>query len=146
MANIRSPQKGRQIPDEDHIARYVRPRLILTDPTTGAVTVSPDAFKPRTDETDLSANWLEHFSGSQEKQVSSVRKEMRAGGFNVVPKSAFVVGNVGEIKTACTNRHPKRTVRIVSSPTEKIPSHVSVKTIPEEDINLLCNCSGVGKV
>ena len=45
--------KGDQLPDDDHVVRYVKPSFLLNE------TVSGDAFELRINETGLSVNWLE---------------------------------------------------------------------------------------
>ncbi len=45
--------KGDQLPDDDHIVRYVKPSFLLNEKVTGAV------FELRNNETGLSVNWLE---------------------------------------------------------------------------------------
>ena len=45
--------KGDQLPDDDHIVRYVKPSFILNETVTG------DAFELRNNQTGLSVNWLE---------------------------------------------------------------------------------------
>ncbi len=45
--------KGDQLPDDDHVVRYVKPSFLLNEKVTG------DAFELRINETGLSVNWLE---------------------------------------------------------------------------------------
>ena len=45
--------KGDQLPDDDHIVRYVKPSFMLNEKVTG------DVFELRNNETGLSVNWLE---------------------------------------------------------------------------------------
>ena len=46
--------KGDQLPDDDHVVRYVKPSFFLNENK-----VSGDAFELRINETGLSVNWLE---------------------------------------------------------------------------------------
>ena len=65
---------GKNLPDDHHIVRYVRPTLIEDG------TVDGGAFVLRTDELGLSVNWLEILGGTDHhQQVDEVRRLSRLG-------------------------------------------------------------------
>lgn len=57
------------LPDPDHVVRYVRPRLVLDDGS-----VDGSAFRLRSGDSGVSVNWLECFDGlSKSEQIEQVR-------------------------------------------------------------------------
>lgn len=81
---------GDQIPDDDHVVRYVRPSLVDDE------TVDGSAFVLRKGEPTLSVNWLEAFGGAdQEYQLNEVRRLSR---LQLARSGRFAKLNVGETK------------------------------------------------
>jgi hypothetical protein len=61
------------LPSDDHIARHIKPSLIMRDEVTHeAVGIFPQAFELRDAERDLSVSWLEVFAGSSFDQIRQV--------------------------------------------------------------------------
>ena len=62
-------RKGKDVPHEDHVVRYVKPSMIGENNT-----VMGAEFCLRPGETGLSVNWLEAFCGSKMDQLANVRR------------------------------------------------------------------------
>jgi hypothetical protein len=55
---------------EHHVARHIKPRLIIHDEITkAAIAIFPEAFALREGERDLSVSWLECFPGDETEQL-----------------------------------------------------------------------------
>ena len=81
---------GKNLPDDDHIVRYVKPTLIEDGIVDGG------AFVLRPDEFGLSVNWLEVFGGTDyHRQVDEVRRLSR---LRLARQSRFARLKVGETK------------------------------------------------
>ena len=81
---------GNQIPNDDHVVRYVKPSLVDDE------TVDGSAFVLRKGETTLSVNWLEAFGGDdQERQLNDVRRLFR---HQLARSGRFAKFKVGETK------------------------------------------------
>ncbi len=123
----------KHLPHEDHIARHVKPRLILRDEITKqAIGIFPEAFALREGERDLSVSWLEFFSGDQLEQLRQVAnhtelKLNRRHGFGILRVDAFI--------SACAAQGAK--VRILHEPTDGNPAHSSVHQYPRDKDELL---------
>ena len=126
---------GDQIPDDNHVVRYVKPSLVDDE------TVDGSAFVLRKGETTLSVNWMEAFGGDdQEHQLSEVRRLFR---LQLARSGRFAKLNVGETKrhvlecveeTGVTAR-----IGIAAAPLdpadefEADPSHAAVTGLPPSD-------------
>src|SRR4051794_14954963 len=94
--------KGKNLPDEDHVIRYVPWGRLRKDEDENVVGFLPQAFELRDGESYLSVNWLEFHTGDREAQIRLSVWAMRdsfekpLGG-----KSAFAIGQVGKIKKTC---------------------------------------------
>jgi len=81
---------GKNLPDDDHIVRYVKSTLIEYGIVDGG------AFVLRPDEFGLSVNWLEVFGGTDHhRQVDEVRRLSR---LRLARQGRFAMLNVGETK------------------------------------------------
>src|SRR3954454_21240639 len=119
--------------------RYVPWKKLRKDENDNVLGFLPQAFQLRPDaeaasgwEDSLSVCWIEHFSEPTRKNeaVWELRRAQKAGG-----KSAFGIGNVGQIKAKCA-AHGHR-VRIVHEPLEGQPAHSGIRRLPPEDLLLL---------
>ena len=126
--------KYEKLPPDDHLVRYVPWGRLLKDENDNVIGILGEAFRRRPDENALSATWLEYFSGSRQKQVTSSVRAIRASR-SVGGKSGFAVGNVIAISKACAQRNQK--VRIIHEPIKDNKAHASVRRIPRDDLELL---------
>lgn len=129
--------KGKNLPDEDHVIRYVpwgRLRKAEDDNVLGFL---PQAFELRPEEDYLSVNWIEYHDGDRETRIRlsvwAIRDsfEKPLGG-----KSAFAIGNVAQVKRICQTSGSR--VRIIHEPIlPNNPGHSAMRQIPRDDLNLL---------
>lgn len=57
--------------DQDNIVRYVKPTSFHNGKVNG------DVFRLRSDETGISVNWMDYFSGTKENQIKEVKRLTR---------------------------------------------------------------------
>lgn len=119
---------GNQLPEDDHVVRYVKPSLVEDE------TIDGGAFLLRTSETALSVNWMEAFDGNRQDRLSEVRRLCR---LNLARNGRFALFNVGEAK-----RHVSGSMEGVGisaaplDPTdgfEADPSHAEITGLPPGD-------------
>jgi hypothetical protein len=85
-------------------------------------------------EDTLSTTWVEYFAGARQDQVHGAIRAIRASNLDVKPKSGFVIGNVGNIIDAATDRG--HSVRILHEPEDDNKAHVLLRRWPREDAEL----------
>ena len=122
------------LPDDDHVMRYVPWGKLRRDEDDNIVGFLGEAFKLRPDEDALSVNWLEYFEGDREARIQASVRTFRST-LRVGTKSAFGVGNVAKIKEVCRARSAR--VRIVYEPREDNQSHSAIRRLPRDDAILL---------
>lgn len=106
---------GKDLPDEDHVVRYVRPNLIDNGVVSGG------AFCLRENETGLSVFWMEVFGGDKNYQINRARESCN---LTLSKNGKFAELNVGITKRCIieNSNHP-REIRIQSThPNDKIDS------------------------
>jgi len=128
-------KKGQSLPDDDHVLRHVPWQRLLRDGNDKVLGFLPQAFQLRDGEESLSANWLENCDGTHSNKIQQTVSELRAA-IKVGPKSAFGVAQVGKVKEVCKSNN-RAHIRIVLAPTKSIASHVEIKELPRDDIQLL---------
>ena len=124
---------GNDLPDEDHVVRYVKPTSVRPD---GVVDGSEFCLREhRPDDTGLSVNWLECFRGlTREKQLAEVRRLSR---LNMRKRGRFAELNVGETKQHVRNE--LKGLRFIHTPLdaeggpEADPSHSEITGLPPGD-------------
>ena len=124
---------GDNVPDLDHIVRYVSPRQFEGDIVNG------NAFCLRSTETGLSVNWLEVFGGVDlEFQLDNVKRFIR---LNLSRNGKFARLNVGITKRYVRNEtqdSESKEIGIVQSPLiatsefEADPSHSEITDLPSQ--------------
>lgn len=127
------PSKITNLPDNDHVMRYVPWGRLRRDGDDNVLGVLPQAFQLRPDELSLSVNWVEFFSDPVTRVrdcVWAMRRARSAG-----TKSAFAIGNVAKIKDTCLKHGFK--VRIVHEPKDNEPAHSAIRRLPPDDLTLL---------
>lgn len=128
----------KDLPEADHVVRFIKPSLILWDETTGeAKGCFPQAFRLRDGEAYLSVSWLEFFPGSRTESLQRIREHAEHG---IRARHGFGVLNVGQMHQAAQSVSEK--IRIIHEPTDGNPSHSSVRRYPnnnEEFFALLAN-------
>ena len=127
-------KKGANIPDADHVMRYVSKNRLRRDESENIIGVLPQAFQLRPNEDALSVTWIDHFVGDKatkiKESVHVLRKAIR-----VTETSAFAIGNVGGIKEVCIGSGASG-VRIVYAPSKTNLAHSGIKKLPRDDAGL----------
>ena len=120
------------IPEGDHIVRYVKPSMIQDDGTADG---SDFRLRPtRPDETGLSVNWLKAFKSGKRNQLDEVRRLFR---LRRQPNGRFAEMNVGTILREVAEE--LETLQIVHDPLEATgefeadPSHAEITGLPPGD-------------
>ena len=121
---------GGDLPDGDHIVRYVKPTLIEDDVVDGS------AFLLRMSEDGLSVNWLEAFEGDKHTQLHEVRRLSR---LKLAKNGQFAQLNVGNTKRHVSENAEEMGVGIAGAALgplddfEADPSHAKITGLPSGD-------------
>ena len=120
---------GDNIPQADHIVRYVKPSMVQDDGTADG---SDFRLRPtRPDGTGLSVNWLEAFEPGKRNQLDEVRRLFR---LRRQPNGRFAEMSVGTITRQVAEE--LETLQIVHDPLEAAgefeadPSHAEITGLP----------------
>jgi hypothetical protein len=129
--------KGKNLPDEDHVIRYVPWGRLRKDEDDNVLGFLPQAFQIRSEEDYLSVNWVEYYDGGRENQIRLSVWAMRDSFEKPLgAKSAFAIGNIAHIKKTCQGFGSR--VRVVHEPDlPKNPGHSAIRRLPRDDLNLL---------
>jgi hypothetical protein len=132
-------KKNVPIPEDNHILHHIPWNKLRKNENDEVIGILGEVFKMRETEKYLSANWLEHFTGTYGEQIIAAVQEVRKC-LVVRSKSGFAIGKVDDIKTLCTEKRNLK-IRIVYYPTTtktgyKNNSHVAVKSLPADDMEL----------
>ncbi len=122
------------VPDEDHIVRYVGWNQVAKDANDTVLGISAEAFRRRSNEDGLSVNWLERANADAESKLRRT-VELLTAGISMGKKSRVAVSNVSVFKTICASRHAK--VRIVHIPEDGNEPHSEVRQLSRDDDELL---------
>src|SRR5271155_3214568 len=120
--------EGKNLPDEDHVIRYVPWGRLRKDEDDNVLGFLPQAFQLRREEDYLSVNWAEYYDGDRETQIRLSVWAMRDS-FDVGTKSAFAIGNVAQVKKTCQAFGSR--VRVIHEPDlPKNPGHSAIRRLP----------------
>ena len=120
---------GDILPDADHVSRYCKPSAVDRQGQPMAA-----AFVPRSDETYLSVNWLEHCGPPDlEAAVGQVRTQFLGRGSRLSRNGRFAVLNVGAAKTAVHQRLQRR-LEIDHRPLDHDDTHAGIHGYSSEDL------------
>ena len=118
------------LPDDAHIVHYARPTTVREDGR-----VDGSAFRLRSDDAGLSANWLECLAGlAKAQQLNEVRRLSR---IEMRPSGRLAELNVGATKLHVREQLPS--LRFVHAPLPKEgpyeadPSHSEIVGLPSRD-------------
>ena len=121
--------KGDDLPEMDHVVRYVKPSMILEDGIVDGSEFCLRATRP--DETGVSVNWLEAFGDKRVRQLGEVRRLFR---LDVRPSGRFAELKVETILLAVAEKID--TLRLVHDPLDADngfdadPSHAEIIGLP----------------
>lgn len=134
-------EKIKDLPDQDHVMRYVPWTKLRRDEDENVVGFLPEAFQLRLDaetcsiEEYLSVNWIEYQNGAWVNRIRASVRAIRGARRSVGGKSAYAIGNVGKIKEVCVSNGIK--VRVVHEPENNNPAHSAIRRLPRDDLSLL---------
>lgn len=113
--------KDDRIPDQDHVARFCRPKHAPDGQ------IQATAFKLREGEKSLSVNWLEFFKcPSRDKEIDELRRTYSST-FSVGAKAKIAVLTVGEVKQKVLTESPdSRKLDVLHDPIQEDPSHSGI--------------------
>ncbi len=124
---------GNELPDDDHVVRYVKPTSMRTDGKADGSAFCLRAQRP--DDNGLSVNWLECFHDrAKEQQVAEVRRLSRL--------KLRERGRLAELNVGATKRHLRNgldSLHFVQKPLaaegdyEADPSHSEMVGLPPAD-------------
>ncbi len=123
--------KGKPVPDNDHVSRYVGGSKITRGRITGA------AFELRPGEDALSVNWLEYLElHDRNAEIQELRKVFLEKGRTLQPTAKFAVLNVGETRGYIRQESDdNREILFLHDPEEPTdPSHSGIYNIPRDDL------------
>lgn len=126
--------KGANLPDQDHVIRHVPWARLLRDEDDNILGFLPEAFALRPEETSISVNWLEYFDGDHKARTKKSIQGLRTTK-NIGKKSAYGIGNVGNIKAVCQKSDVL--VKIVYAPRNGNLPHSVMRHLPRDDLTLL---------
>lgn len=117
--------KDDPIPDKDHVARHCGPSSLQGDEVDARI------FLLRKNELSLSVNWQEFFiDKSQLEVLNEIRLAYRRKGRSVSVNSAFLILNVGTVRTHTQER---KYLDFRHDPLPDDLSHAGVFGCPEQD-------------
>jgi hypothetical protein len=122
------------VPDEDHIVRYVGWGHVDKDADGLVFGILGEAFRRRPNEDGLSVNWLERADTDAESKLRRT-VELLTSGISMGKKSRVAVSNVSAFKTICASRNAR--VRIVHIPEDGNEPHSEVRQLSRDDDELL---------
>lgn len=124
--------KENELPNHDHVVRYVKPSMVRED---GTVDGADFRLRPhRPDDTGLSVNWLEVFGSDHAHQLGEVRRLSR---LRLKAAGRFAEMNIGEVRSKVAQELD--TLGIVHYPLEATadheadPSHAEITGLPPGD-------------
>ena len=110
-----------ELPDSDSVARYCRPRTLLSNGRPARA-----AFMLRPGEEYLSANWLEYFhAADRPAQLAGVRRALAGKGFRMSRAARFAVLNVGAAVSSCQETLDTP-IRFIALGDPRDPSHTGI--------------------
>jgi hypothetical protein len=128
--------RGKNLPDEDHVTRYVPWARLRKDDDDNVLGFLPQAFQLRPDEEYLSVDWLEYHDGDRDTQIRLSVWATRDSFENPLGmKSAFAIANVGKVKEISQAAGSR--VRVVHEPEPGNPAHSAIRQLQRDDLSLL---------
>lgn len=133
------------IPDTDHIARYVPYARQARDPVSDELLGSGllwNSLQQRKGEEFVSVNWMECAdvvlgrSLNKLSRIGVIKEHLSELGFGKNIKSGlFASANVGKLKSTCSEFG--MTVRVTHEPTDRNPTHAGIRRLSSERDDLL---------
>lgn len=123
------------LPQDDHIVRYAKKRVLIRDDDENVVGVFPAAFELRDGETYLSVTWLEFFSREYGQGLIEAAGAIRRQ-LTVRPRDGFTTGPVSAAREMCDRCNVR--VRILHEPVlPENEGHSAWRGLPRDNSDLL---------
>lgn len=123
-----------KLPDNDHVIRFIRKRLLRRDENGNILGILPQALELREGEQYLSTTWLEHFHPEYERGLVRAAEATRRQ-LTVKPKDGFSTTKIGVLRRICESfGHRVRTVR---EPVIGNSGHVAIRRFPRDNLELM---------
>lgn len=127
-----SPAK---VPNDSHVVRYVRKRLLRRDEDGNVLGILPQALELRDGETYLSVTWIEHFDPRFEEGLIEAAEAIRRQ-LTVKNNDGFSTTEVRPFCDIC-ERFDER-VRVLHEPVNpENTGHVAIRRFPRDNLDLL---------
>jgi hypothetical protein len=126
--------KGKHLPPDHHVVRYVSPGRLRKDENQKVVGILHTAFERPESHKGLSVTWLEYFAGTPLEQRTAAVQAIRASDMTPSKNGGFAVGNVEAIRKAGAERRHK--IRIVHWPVDDNKAHAELRQLPRDDLEL----------
>ena len=127
--------RGKPLPSDDHIVRYVKPSMIGN--ISGKIRGMEFRLREgRPDEIGLSVNWLEAFPGDKKQQISKVL-QVNNSWFTVRQSGRYAEFNVGQLRENVNETPVAETLQIIHDPLRARngrvadPSHSEIRGLPK---------------
>lgn len=130
MSKASKQPRRKDVPPEDHVARYCNPQRVIRDPNTNAIIgVFPQAFKlrPKIKETYLSSHWMESFSPDVDTQFQAVAAALGKK-LTLEPKAAIARLKVLYVVQAGEKKNHSISIRDKSKPND--PGYSGIYGMP----------------
>ena len=125
--------KVQNIPDSDHVLRFLRVRDQFRDLESDELRgVHAAAFEPRPcDKGALSVTWIEYFQGTSSTPLIKAIAAFRKAWGRSLQKPLFAKANVGSLKAVC--KHAGKPVRVLHEPTTNNRGHAAIRRLQDAE-------------
>ena len=123
-----------KVPNDSHVMRYVRKRLLRRDENDNVIGILPQALELREGETYLSVTWLEHFDPRYDQGLIQAADAIGRQ-LIVKPTDGFSTTAVGDFYDICERFDEK--VRVLHEPENpENTGHVAIRRFPRDNLDL----------
>lgn len=123
-----------KVPNDSHVMRYVRKRLLRRDENDNVIGILPQALELREGETYLSVTWLEHFDPRYDQGLIQAADAIGRQ-LIVKPTDGFSTTAVGDFYDICERFDEK--VRVLHEPENpENTGHVAIRRFPRDKFDL----------
>ena len=120
--------KGDKIPDRDHISRFCKPMQVEDGQ------IQPAAFMLRSDEENLSVNWLEFLNSPNRESVLAEIRNIYSAKLSIGASAKIAILNVGEVRDIVIKESlDGRNLEVLHEPEPDHPSHSEIYNLRHDD-------------
>ena len=123
-----------KIPNDSHVMRYVRKRLLRRDENGNVLGILPQALNLKEGEAYLSVTSLEHFDPQYERGLIQAAEAIRRQ-LTVKGNDGFSTTEVGDFCDICERFDEK--IRVLHEPVnDENTGHVAIRRFPRNNLEL----------